>query len=149
MHMTTKEANANSAIKAAIEKANARKLPKAAPELDGASEKEVVSEIVTALRLQGYRTPKEWKPGTRGIYIRIGQRKAKGSGTDEGCPDLIVIDLFHFDSHDVWDGTRFFEVKARTKAARASKEQNTLRMLGIVTIVRSAKEVLDVLANAN
>ena len=147
MHMTTKTAMENPAIKEAIEKANARKMPKAVPELDGASEKEVVSEIVTALRLQGYRTPKEWKPGTRGIYIRIGQRKAKGSGTDEGCPDLIIVKFTNLhDEH--YDVRRLIEVKARTTSARLSKEQNTLERLGVIYVVNSASQTLALLENA-
>lgn len=144
MHMTRDEAALNPAIKAAIEKANARKLPKAEPELDGASEKQVVSEIVTALRLQGYCTPREWKPGARGIFIRVGQLKAKGSGTDEGAPDLIVIKFT--DLHDQHhDRKVLVEVKARTTSARASKEQNTLAKLGVIHVVNSAGRVLALL----
>lgn len=146
MHLTREQANANPAIREAIEKANARKLPPK-PALDGAAEKTVVGEIVTALRLQGYRTPREWKPGTRGIFIRVGQRKAKGSGTDEGCPDLIVVKFTDLrDQHH--DRKLFLEVKARTKEARASKEQNTLAQLGVIHIVHSASQVLALLERA-
>jgi hypothetical protein len=111
---------------------------KEAHDFDGASEKKVVGEIVTALRMRGYCTPREWKPGKRGIFIRVGQLKAKGSGTDEGAPDLILIHL----------GTgrcTLVEVKARTKEARASKEQNTLAQLGAIVIVTSASQVLALL----
>lgn len=146
MRVNTQQANANPAIREAIENANGRKLP-AKPKLDGASEKDVVSEIVTALRLSGYCTPREWAPGARGIFIRIGQRKAKGSGTDEGCPDLLVISLVPVLSES--GGTRFpqwlIEVKARTKEAGPSKEQNTLHQLGIIHICNSAGQVLALL----
>jgi hypothetical protein len=37
------------------------------------------------------------------------------------------------------------EVKARTKEARPSKEQNTLAQLGAIAIVNSAAQVLAVL----
>lgn len=108
--------------------------------LDGASEKEVVSEVVTALRLQGYCTPREWKPGARGIFIRVGQRMAKGSGTDEGAPDLIVVELRNCGAR-----ITLIEIKARTKEARESKEQTTLIALGIVHRVNSAAQVLALL----
>lgn len=147
MHMTRDQATLNPAIKAAIEKANARKLPaKAAPELDGASEKQVVNEICTALRMRSYCTPREWKPGARGIFIRVGQLKAKGSGTDEGAPDLIVVDFaWHPDIGNTAMRKEFFEVKARTKDARLSKEQAVLAQMEIIHIVNSAGQVLALL----
>lgn len=107
-------------------------------ELDGTSEKQVMAEIITALEAKGYRTPREWKPGTRGIYIRVGQLKAKGSGTDEGCPDMIVIPMNTLTP-------LLIEVKARTKAARLSKEQNTLEQLGVIYVVNSASATLALL----
>lgn len=112
-------------------------------ELDGASEKRVMAEIIAALEAKGYRTPGEWKPGARGIYMRVGQARADKGGSDKGAPDLIVIELG--DHRGYGNQYHLLEVKARTKAARASKEQNTLRMLGIVTIVKSAGETLALL----
>lgn len=107
-------------------------------ELDGASEKQVMAEIITALEAKGYRTPGEWKPGTRGIYMRVGQARADKGGSDKGVPDLIVIPMSTLTP-------LLIEVKARTKAARASKEQNTLAQLGAIAIVNSASQVLALL----
>lgn len=107
-------------------------------ELDGASEKRVMAEIIAALEAKGYRRPSHWKPGARGIYMRVGQHRADFGGSDKGVPDLIVI-------HCLTGRCTLIEVKARTKAARASKEQNTLRMLGAIAIVNSASQVLALL----
>lgn len=147
--LTREEAMKNPKLAAAILEAEKPRQPSGnSGELDGASEKEVVSEIVTALRLQGYCTPREWKPGKRGILMRVGQLKAKGSGTDIGVPDLIV---FPFEEvvpsllMGGWTRPFFFEVKARTKAARESKEQTLLISLGIVHRVNSAAQVLAII----
>lgn len=107
-------------------------------ELDGASEKQVMAEIIMALEVKGYRRPSHWEPGTRGIYMRVGQHRADFGGSDKGVPDLILI-------HCLTGQCALIEVKARTKAARASKEQNTLAQLGAIAIVNSAEQVLALL----
>lgn len=107
-------------------------------ELDGASEKQVMAEIVTALEANGYRRPSHWEPGTRGIYMRCGQHRADFGGSDKGVPDLILI-------HCTTGRCTLVEVKARTKSARPSKEQNTLARLGAIAIVNSAAQVLALL----
>lgn len=106
--------------------------------LDGAAEKQVVAEIIAGLEQMGYRKPSGWFAGCKGAYLRVGQRKAKGSGTEVGCPDLWVCPL----TTKVWYA---FEIKARTKKAVVSKEQNTLQKLGIVRVVNSAHEVFAIL----
>lgn len=112
-------------------------------ELDGASEKQVVMEIITALEAKGYRRPSHWEPGTRGIYMRVGQHRADMGGSDKGVPDLIVVEFG--DWRGFGNQTFLLEVKARTKAARVSKEQNTLAQLDIIHIVNSAAQVLAIL----
>lgn len=49
-------------------------------ELDGASEKRVMAEIIAALEAKGYRRPSHWEPGTKGIYMRVGQARADKGG---------------------------------------------------------------------
>lgn len=112
--------------------------PRKEGELDGASEKQVMLEIVTTLEGAGYRRPAHWEPGTRGIYMRVGQARADLGGSDKGVPDLILI-------HCGTGTCTLVEVKARTKSARASKEQNTLAHLGAIAIVNSASGVLALL----
>lgn len=120
-------------------------------ELDGASEKQVMAEIITALEAKGYRRPSHWEPGTRGIYMRVGQHRADFGGSDKGVPDLIVIRFRPATLNGeraTWRDDFLIEVKARTKAARPSKEQNTLAQLGVIHIVNSAGQVLALLENA-
>lgn len=110
-------------------------------ELDGASEKQVMAEIITALEAKGYRRPSHWEPGTKGIYMRCGQHRADFGGSDKGVPDLILI-------HCTTGRCTLVEVKARTKAARLSKEQNTLERLGVIYVVNSASATLALLEKA-
>lgn len=115
--------------------------PRKQGELDGASERQVMAEIITALEARGYRRPSQWTPGTRGIYMRCGQHRADFGGSDKGVPDLILI-------HCRTGTCALVEVKARTKKARPSKEQNTLAQLGAIAIVNSASQVLALLEKA-
>lgn len=141
MNMTTTQANANPAIRAAIEKANARKLSQLsgnAGELDNATEAQVMLEICEALVNAGFCTPAKSDPKCQGFYVRAGQRNAKMGGSDSGVPDITV-----------WvRGLPLgigFEVKSRRKSARVRPEQKILREAGCIYVVRSAAEVMDVI----
>ena len=110
-------------------------------ELDGASEKQVVMEIITALESKGFCRPSHWRPGAHGIYMRAGQHRADKGGSDKGLPDLIVA-KFSQHAGATFRETYLFEVKARTKSARPSVEQAQLATLGVIQIVNSAAQVL-------
>lgn len=137
MHLTREQANANPAIREAIEKANARVAPLAA-ELDNATEAQVMLEICEALVNAGFWTPAKSDPKCQGFYVRAGQRNAKMGGSDSGVPDITV-----------WvRGLPLgigFEVKSRRKSARVRPEQKILREAGCIYVVRSAAEVMDVI----
>lgn len=125
--LTTAEAMQNPAIARALAAVEAKPVP-----MDGADEATVMREIVEGLRLMGYRTPRDWKPGITKFYIRAGQRRANKAGSDAGCPDILVS------AGKVWLG---FEAKARTKEARPSQEQKLLAGFGLVTIVNCFADV--------
>ncbi len=135
--------NLNEAAKAVLAKreaAQVRQLSGKTGELDGALEEQVVSEIVTSLRLAGYRLPSEWKPGCVGIFMRVGQRRADKAGTDKGMADMVIVRLSDM---KIW----LVEVKARTKDHDVRKEQELLAQIGVITIVDNAPDVLRLIEN--
>lgn len=88
----------------------------------GIPEKLLVARIVHVLESRGC------------TVIQTGQRKAKGSGTTVGCPDLFVT----CEEFEFWVG-----MEVKTAEGRPSTEQQALIDKGWVQLVRNEKEALE------
>lgn len=102
-----------------------RQTPKAAQtplqEAFGGSEAALVTAIVKALRKSG-RT-----------VLRVGQHRADMAGTTVGTPDLFC-----------WVGCGWIGLECKTKTGRLSPEQRRLAAAGMVRVVRSVEEALEI-----
>lgn len=95
-----------------------------------ATERLLVARIISKLESAGYEV------------LRVGQYKAKGSGTDEGYPDLSCRHPATFPPGIAC----LLEVK--TADGRVRKRQAELNAAGWSHIVRSAEQALEVMDNA-
>lgn len=83
-------------------------------------EADLVDAIYKDLRADGY------------IVLRVGQYRAKGSGTDIGTPDLFI-------SHPR-TGNRHWALEAKLPGEKPSAEQQALIDAGVSCIVQSVEE---------
>jgi hypothetical protein len=105
-----------------------------APEPAGDSsgvERLLVARIIAKLESEGYEV------------LRVGQYKAKGSGTDEGYPDLSVRKNGLLENGG-WPRSLCALLEVKTETGRVRKRQAELNAAGWSHIVRSAEQALEV-----
>jgi hypothetical protein len=105
--------------------------PEPAGDSSGA-ERLLVARIIAKLESEGYEV------------LRVGQYKAKGSGTDEGYPDLSVRKNGLIENGG-WPRSLCALLEVKTATGRVRKRQAELNAAGWSHIVRSAEQALEVM----
>ena len=98
--------------------------------VDADSEDDLVEKIRRALEGLGYE------------MCVVGQRKAKGSGTTVGYPDLSV-------RHPRWPVGNVLLLEAKTAEGRLSPEQEDLHGRGWSVVVRSVEDAVEAAQNGD
>lgn len=86
------------------------------------------SDVVDAI--QGEFEARGWR------VLRVGQRRAKGSGTTVGCPDLFLRD-------PGWPRAMWFGCEVKGPGTHVRREQQALADADAIVVVRSLAEMME------